>query len=226
MLEQTRPLPPQQLLGMGTAAAAASTWMCAHRHRPHTLPPLAAGRRAAAPRAPRMGRAHVLADGHPDARRPARRAAAARAGSGCVYRCVHMLHGTGAPASWRLLCRSRISPPAAAPIQNALRGAELIDAAVAAGDVDLGVHSLKDAPVQLPPGVQLAACLPRDDPRDAFISLKAASLGARCRSCSLAQACCMSTPPRLPAAAHAAHAHALHWPLHCLPYRARPATQP
>ncbi|WIA28701.1 hypothetical protein OEZ86_011237 [Tetradesmus obliquus] len=49
---------------------------------------------------------------------------------------------------------------------------EVIDQAVADGSVDIGVHSLKDQPVKLPPGVQLAACLPRDDPRDAFISIK------------------------------------------------------
>ncbi|KAF6251077.1 porphobilinogen deaminase, dipyromethane cofactor binding domain-containing protein [Scenedesmus sp. NREL 46B-D3] len=49
---------------------------------------------------------------------------------------------------------------------------EVIDQAVADGSVDIGVHSLKDQPVLLPAGVQLAACLPRDDPRDAFISSK------------------------------------------------------
>lgn len=54
---------------------------------------------------------------------------------------------------------------------------EVIDRAVAAGDIDIGVHSLKDSPVNLPDGVKLAACLPRDDARDAFISLKATSLG-------------------------------------------------
>jgi hydroxymethylbilane synthase len=43
--------------------------------------------------------------------------------------------------------------------------------------VDIGVHSLKDTPVQLAQGVQLGACLPRDDPRDALISLKARTLG-------------------------------------------------
>jgi porphobilinogen deaminase len=43
--------------------------------------------------------------------------------------------------------------------------AEVIDRAVAEGSIDIGVHSLKDTPVKLPEGVQLAACLPRDDPR-------------------------------------------------------------
>jgi hydroxymethylbilane synthase len=55
---------------------------------------------------------------------------------------------------------------------------DAIDRAVADGRADVGVHSLKDAPIRLPPGVRLAACLPRGDPRDALISLTATSLGA------------------------------------------------
>jgi porphobilinogen deaminase len=43
--------------------------------------------------------------------------------------------------------------------------AEVIDRAVADGSIDIGVHSLKDTPITLPDGVDLAACLPRDDPR-------------------------------------------------------------
>eukprot|EP00775_Hariotina_reticulata_P010546 gene10546-10706_t len=67
---------------------------------------------------------------------------------------------------------------------------EVIDQAVAEGVVDIGVHSLKDSPVVLPQGVQLAACLARDDPRDAMISLKAHTLadlprGARVGTSSL-----------------------------------------
>ena len=53
----------------------------------------------------------------------------------------------------------------------------LIDQAVADEEVDIGVHSLKDSPVLFPEGVVLACCLPREDPRDAFISPKAKSLG-------------------------------------------------
>jgi porphobilinogen deaminase len=55
----------------------------------------------------------------------------------------------------------------------------LIDEAVANADVDIGVHSLKDSPVLFPEGVILACCLPREDPRDAFISPKAKTIGAR-----------------------------------------------
>src|SRR6185295_18921789 len=51
-----------------------------------------------------------------------------------------------------------------------------IEEALLAGAVDLAVHSAKDMPTVLPEGLVLAACLPREDVRDAFISPKAASL--------------------------------------------------
>lgn len=51
-----------------------------------------------------------------------------------------------------------------------------IDEALLAGRVDLAVHSLKDVPTWLPEGIVLAAVLEREDPRDAFISLKAKNL--------------------------------------------------
>lgn len=37
---------------------------------------------------------------------------------------------------------------------------------------DLAVHSMKDVPAELPDGLHLAAILPREDPRDAFVSLR------------------------------------------------------
>tara|TARA_R100000027_G_scaffold50104_2_gene38727 strand:- start:12655 stop:13509 length:855 start_codon:yes stop_codon:yes gene_type:complete len=44
-----------------------------------------------------------------------------------------------------------------------------IEDAVLAGDADLAVHSAKDLPTEMPPGLDLAAFLPREDPRDVLI---------------------------------------------------------
>jgi hydroxymethylbilane synthase len=51
-----------------------------------------------------------------------------------------------------------------------------IEEALLAGSIDLAVHSSKDLPTFLPAGLVLAGFPPREDPRDAFISRKAASL--------------------------------------------------
>jgi hydroxymethylbilane synthase len=45
-----------------------------------------------------------------------------------------------------------------------------IEEALAAGQVDLAVHSLKDLPTELPPGFEIVAITEREDPRDAFCS--------------------------------------------------------
>ncbi|WP_119169324.1 hydroxymethylbilane synthase [Algihabitans albus] len=65
-----------------------------------------------------------------------------------------------------------------------------IEAALAAREIDVAVHSMKDVPTWLPDGLELAAYLPREDVRDAFFSPHADSVaalpeGARVGSASL-----------------------------------------
>ena len=48
-----------------------------------------------------------------------------------------------------------------------------IDEALLDGRIDLAVHSAKDLPTMLPDGIVIAACLPRADHRDAFLSPRA-----------------------------------------------------
>lgn len=51
-----------------------------------------------------------------------------------------------------------------------------IEEALLAGRIDLAVHSAKDVPTFLPPGLVLSAYLPREDARDVLISNKAKTL--------------------------------------------------
>ncbi|HSH06799.1 MAG TPA: hydroxymethylbilane synthase [Burkholderiales bacterium] len=53
-----------------------------------------------------------------------------------------------------------------------------LESALAEGRADLAVHSMKDVPVELPPGFVLAAILEREDPRDALVSTRFAALEA------------------------------------------------
>ena len=65
-----------------------------------------------------------------------------------------------------------------------------IEEAMLDGTIDIAVHSMKDMPVLQPPGLLLDCYLPREDVRDAFVSLSHDSLaalpqGARVGSSSL-----------------------------------------
>jgi hydroxymethylbilane synthase len=65
-----------------------------------------------------------------------------------------------------------------------------IEEALLDGRIDCAVHSMKDMPAELPPGLCIAAVPEREDPRDAFLSLRAERLedlaqGARLGTASL-----------------------------------------
>jgi hydroxymethylbilane synthase len=47
-----------------------------------------------------------------------------------------------------------------------------LERAIAEGRADIAVHSMKDVPSEMPPGMAIAAVLPRADPHDALVSLK------------------------------------------------------
>ncbi len=51
-----------------------------------------------------------------------------------------------------------------------------IEEALLAGQIDMAVHSMKDVPTELPPGLGIVCLLPREDPRDGFLSPVANSL--------------------------------------------------
>jgi len=51
-----------------------------------------------------------------------------------------------------------------------------LESALADGRADIAVHSMKDVPATLPEGFMLAAITGREDPRDAFVSVRYAEL--------------------------------------------------
>lgn len=53
-----------------------------------------------------------------------------------------------------------------------------LETALEEGRADLAVHSLKDVPMELPPGFALACVMEREDPRDAWVSNRYATIDA------------------------------------------------
>ncbi len=51
-----------------------------------------------------------------------------------------------------------------------------IEEALLGGHIDLAVHSMKDVPAELPAGLAIVCHLPREDARDAFLSMKAENI--------------------------------------------------
>jgi len=69
-----------------------------------------------------------------------------------------------------------------------------LEQALLEGRADIAVHSMKDVPADLPEGLQLTAILPREDPRDALVSTRHATLNelpadARIGTSSLRRQC-------------------------------------
>ena len=69
-----------------------------------------------------------------------------------------------------------------------------LEIAIADGRADIAVHSMKDVPSEMPPGMTLSAMLPRADARDAFVSgrfrdFNSLPQGARVGTSSLRRQC-------------------------------------
>lgn len=69
-----------------------------------------------------------------------------------------------------------------------------LEIAISEGRADIAVHSMKDVPTDMPPGMTLAAMLTRADPHDAFVSSRYANFsalpqGARVGTSSLRRQC-------------------------------------
>lgn len=63
-----------------------------------------------------------------------------------------------------------------------------LDQAMLANRIDIAVHSMKDLETWLADGIKLACMLPREDPRDAFISPRAGSISALAQGASIGTA--------------------------------------
>lgn len=86
---------------------------------------------------------------------------------------------------------SLVKVEAAGPVGDKSRWVSSLEQALLAGEIDVAVHSAKDVPAELAPGLALVAIPAREDPRDALcgaVSLSALAPGARVGTSSLRRA--------------------------------------
>jgi hydroxymethylbilane synthase len=86
---------------------------------------------------------------------------------------------------------SLVKVEAAGPVGDKSRWVSSLEQALLAGEIDVAVHSAKDVPAELAPGLSLVAIPEREDPRDALCgapSIAALSAGARVGTSSLRRA--------------------------------------
>jgi hydroxymethylbilane synthase len=73
-----------------------------------------------------------------------------------------------------------------------------LEDALAAGSADIAVHSMKDVPMVLPPGFEIAAITEREDARDAFVSNHYAHLSALPAGSRIGTSACCEADARFP----------------------------
>ena len=79
------------------------------------------------------------------------------------------------PACWRPIpdCRSNWSP---CPLGGKGLFVKELEQGMLEGRADIAVHSMKDVPVEFPPGLGIGAILEREDPQDGFVSNRFGSI--------------------------------------------------
>ena len=99
--------------------------------------------------------------------------------------------GAGAPRerdvasalkTYRTVGDTRLNEPLSAIGAKGLFTKEL-ETDLAKGKVHCCVHSLKDLPTEMPPGLEVVALLPREDPRDVLVGQPRSSAHARWTTC-------------------------------------------
>lgn len=86
---------------------------------------------------------------------------------------------------------SLVKVEAAGPVGDKSRWVSSLEQALLAGEIDVAVHSAKDVPAELEPGLEIVAIPAREDPHDAICgapSIAALSPGARVGTSSVRRA--------------------------------------